>query len=92
MSDHLSVDGAGLNIGGHRSADIADELAASTIEGFGWGTQPSHAGVSAFDTALVSTRARQSARAGGQSAKMHAASAMYTHTDDDAAGGLSRVL
>lgn len=92
MADELSVDNARLSAAALRSADIADTLATGTSGGPPAGSQPSHAGASAFDAALASARARQSARAGAHASDLRTASAVYTDTDDGAADGLSRSI
>lgn len=88
--DRLAVDSAGLSAGAARSVDIAQALAGGTAAGSGG--QPSHTGVAALDAAMASVRTRQSTRVSGQGDDLHTASALYTHTDGDAADGVTRSI
>lgn len=89
MAD-LSVDGAGLAAAAVGSVDIADNLAAGNVDGSSAGMHPSKVGVQAVNAALVSIRARAARQAGGQGADLHTGNALYTHTDDAVADGVSR--
>ncbi|KWX24683.1 hypothetical protein AFM11_08410 [Mycolicibacterium wolinskyi] len=92
MKGDLYADGAGLNAAAHSSLDIADALKSSAVETAYSVGQPSEAGVIALDAALAAMRARQSSRAGGQSAGMDAASAVYTNTDSASAGDITKSI
>jgi len=89
MADQLSVDSAGLSSAASRSADIADALAA-TGSGLGARSQSSDVGVAAVDAAFTALRARASRKATQQAANLGTASAVYTHTDGDAAVNVAR--
>lgn len=92
VTDRLAVDTAGLTAASVASADIADGLAIDGNGGGAAGDQPSHGGVAALDGALAAARARQSRRIAGQGSDLHAAAAVYTHTDESGADDVTRTI
>lgn len=93
MTDHLSVDGAGLAAAAAGSVDIADALAAAgAVDSPAAGVQPSQAGVAAVDAALATIRAHGTRQAGRQGSGLRIGNALYTHTNDSAADSITRTI
>jgi hypothetical protein len=92
MAERVTVDTGGLGSGAARSAVIAVELAQGAVADSGSGSQPSHAGVSALNTAISSLRGRQSARVAKHASSMRTGADLYDATDTQSAQNLAETL
>lgn len=93
MSDHLTVDGAGLRAAASDVAAIADSLGATggsldTTPG----AQPSHQGVRTIDVAVAAIQSRASTRAHLVGEDLSTAGTSYMNTDQESAGSLQQSL
>ena len=93
MSDHLTVDGAGLRAAASDVAAIADSL-GTTGESLDTtpGTQPSHQGVRTIDVAVAAIQSRASTRAQLVGEDLSTAGTSYINTDQESAGSLQQSL
>jgi hypothetical protein len=91
MVNRLGVDADGLRVGAARSAGVADDLAGGGTGG-GSGDQPSHAGVAAFDGAVMSVRSVQSGRVEGQSGEMVTGGRSFDDTESGSSAAIARSM
>jgi len=88
----LSVDAEGLRQGAGRSVAIAANLKRPSGDGPSPGSQPSHAGVAALNTAVSSVRARQARRVERNATIMSMGAGAYDATDAQAGERLAETL
>ncbi len=79
----LSVEVTGLRVAARRSAEIAYELSAPTPSRGSAGSEPSCAGIDAFDEALVEVCARRSAQVHRYAGGLERGAEAYERTDAD---------
>ena len=88
MSAELRADASGITVGAAQSAVIASSLAAVEDEAMP-GFQPSHAGVSAVNSAIHIVRNRQAGRVLGQADALRAGGTAYEDADAKSAESLA---
>lgn len=88
----LSVDTGGLRQGAGTSAAIATDLRVHDNNVSIAGSQPSHAGVTALNSAISSVRTRQAHRVEHSASKMQVGAEAYDSSDEQASGRLAGSL
>lgn len=88
MADALNVDTSGLRAAASDSLGVAGAI-GGYVAAASSGSQRSHAGVAALDTAVAIVRGRQSGRMDGQASDLSTGGGRFDDTDDDAAGNLT---